>query len=94
MAGMLYSNVVHEIKVVVGQNGETGELVLNVTKDGKAIAEQLTFTNVLNEVSDSGDVPPKTGDDTVIGGWLMAMCISAVAMLAVLVIDRKRSIQR
>jgi len=94
VAGMLYSNVVHEIKVVVGQNGETGELVLTVTKDGKAIAEQLTFTNVLNEVSDSGDVPPKTGDDTVIGGWLMAMCISAVAILAVLVIDRKRSIQR
>ena len=91
--GMVYSTVVYEIKVAVTQNATTGELELAVTRDGKAIDGNAIFTNILNKVEPPVDEPPKTGDEAALGRWILMMSFSAVAMLAVLVIGRKRLIQ-
>jgi len=91
--GMVYSTVVYEIKVAVTQNATTGELELTVTRDGKVVDGNAIFTNILNKVEPPVDEPPKTGDEAALGRWILMMSFSAVAMLAVLVIGRKRLIQ-
>ena len=97
--GMTYDDTVYEIKIVVSQNADTGELVLTVTQDDEAV-----FTNVYEPVSEpekdpekdpekepekDPDEPPKTADGFNMALW-GTLCLSAAVMLAVLVIGKKQ----
>ena len=86
---MTYDDTVYEIKVVVSQNAETGELVLTVTKDDEAIDGSMEFTNVYAPVSEE---PPKTADDFNMILW-STLCLGAAVMLAVLVIGKKQFVK-
>jgi len=100
--GMTYDDTVYEIKVVVSQNSETGELVLTVTRDNEAVDGSAEFTNVYAPVSEpeedpnepgkdpeDPDGPPETGDDFHMILW-GTVCLGAAVMLAVLVIGKKQ----
>ena len=84
VANMEYSQVVYEIAVTVTQDQETGELVLTVTRDGAANTGNAQFVNILHE-----DVP-KTGEEIFIGNWAVLMGVSAISLLAVLVLTKKK----
>ena len=82
MDGMTYSNKVYEITVAVSQN-EDGELVLNITREGTG---DFTFTNVYDPAEDT---PPKTGVDFDNTHWTTMLTLSAICLLAVLVLGKK-----
>ena len=94
---MTYDETVYEIKVTVGQNHETGEITFTVTRDGESAAEAAVFTNTYAAKTlvepptppVNPDGPPKTGDTFNLGGWAALMGISAICLLAVLVIGKK-----
>lgn len=101
--GMTYDDMVYEIKVVVSQNAETGELLLTVTRDDEAIDGSAEFTNVYAPVSEpeedpeepdkepeeDPEEPPKTADGFNMALW-STLCLGAAVMLAVLVVGKKR----
>lgn len=89
--GMTYSNVVYQIQVEVTQNRQTGELVLHVTRDGEPITENAKFINTYTPPVDDN---PKTGYETFVGGWFMLMSVSAISLLAVLVLAKKERKQQ
>lgn len=94
---MTYDETVYEIKVAVGQNHTTGEITLTVTRNGESAAEAAVFTNTYAAKPPvvppappvNPDGPPKTGDTFNLGGWAALMGVSAICLLAVLVIGRK-----
>jgi pilin isopeptide linkage protein len=104
--GMTYDDTVYEIKVVVSQNAETGELVLTVTRNDEAINGSAEFTNVYAPVSEpeedpeepgedpeeDPEEPPKTADDFNMILW-STLCLGAAVMLAVLVIGKKQFVK-
>ena len=80
---MTYDETVYEIVITVTQDSTTGALELTVTRDGQAVTDSATFTNVFFEE------PPKTSD--AFQPALAAMMgIAAIGMLAVLVIGKKK----
>ena len=94
VADVTYDETVYEIKVTVGQNKTTGELVLTVTRDGKAVEKAAEFVNTYapapeKEPEKDPDESPKTMDDFRLGGWLLMMSVSAVCLLAVIVLGKK-----
>jgi pilin isopeptide linkage protein len=80
---MTYSEVVYEIQVAVTQDTQTGELVLTVTRDGREATGNAQFENILHPEN------PKTGEELFIRNWAVLMGISAVGLLAVLVLNKK-----
>lgn len=88
--GMTYSDAVYEIKVAVTQDAQTGALELNVTRDGTAAAGNAKFTNTLNKVTSPEDENPKTGEEFFVGNWIAMMGISAICLLAVLVMGKRK----
>ena len=80
---MTYSEVVYEIQVAVTQDTQTGELVLTVTRDGREVTGNAQFENILHPEN------PKTGEELFIRNWVVLMGISAVGLLAVLVLNKK-----
>ena len=90
--GMTYDDTVYEIKVVVSQNAETGELLLTVTRDDEAIDGSAEFTNVyapVSEPEEDPEEPPKTADGFNMALW-STLCLGAAVMLAGLVVGKKR----
>ena len=84
--GMSYSTAEFEVKVVVTKDESTGKLSAAVTlaKDGEA-QEKAVFVNIYNQ-----EEPPKMGDETNLMGLGLCMGISAVSLLAVLVLGKKK----
>ena len=74
--GVVYDKSVQELKVTITQDSVTGEL--KATVEG-----QVVFTNVYEQ-------PPKTADDFNLNGWLLMMSVSAVCLMAVIVIGKKK----
>ena len=64
--------------------------MLNVTRDDAAAAGNAKFTNTLNKVTPPEDEIPKTGDETFVGGWILMMSVSAISLLAVLVMGKRK----
>ncbi len=77
VAGMTYDTSVQEVKVTVTQDSTTGELKASV--EGQAV-----FTNIY------ADLPPKTADDFNLTGWMLMMSVSAVCLMAVIVLGKKK----
>lgn len=84
MKYMIYSDVVYNISITVGQDEETGELTLAVTRDGKAMTENAKFVNVY-----AVPMSPETGDNSHVELFAIMMGVSAVCLLAVLVLNKK-----
>lgn len=84
MPYMSYSKKVYNISITVGQDSQTGELTLTVTRDGEAITGNATFVNTYA-------IPfvPETGDNAHVELFGILMGISAVCLLAVLVLNKK-----
>ena len=81
---MTYDETVYEIVVVVTQDNVTGALELTVTRNGEAVTDSAAFTNVYYVE------PPKTAD--AFNPAIAAMMgISAIGMLAVLILGKKKS---
>ena len=81
---MTYDKTVYEIVVVVTQDNVTGALELTVTRNGEAVTDSAAFTNVYYVE------PPKTAD--AFNPAIAAMMgISAIGMLAVLILGKKKS---
>jgi pilin isopeptide linkage protein len=76
LAGVIYDESVQQLKVTITQDSVTGEL--EATVEG-----QVVFTNVYEQ-------PPKTADDFNLNGWLLMMSVSAVCLMAVIVIGKKK----
>jgi pilin isopeptide linkage protein len=94
VADVTYDETVYEIKVAVGQNKTTGEIILTVTRDGKTVEKAAEFVNTYapapeKEPEKDPDESPKTMDDFRLGGWLLMMSVSAVCLLAVIVLGKK-----
>ena len=85
--GMIYDTTVYEIKVTVTQDAATGQLKTEVVKD-----EKLVFTNIYGteKEPEKPDEPPKTADNFGLVRWSSMLALSAVSMLAVLVIGKKK----
>ncbi len=77
IAYMTYDESIQQIKVTVTQDNATGEL--KATVEGTA-----SFTNILAEE------PPKTADGFNMNGWLLMMSVSAVGLMAVIVMGKKK----
>lgn len=91
VADVTYDETVYEIKVTVGQNKTTGELVLTVTRDGKAVEKAAEFVNTYAPAPEKDpDESPKTMDDFRLGNWVLMMSVSAVCLLAVIVLGKKK----
>ena len=84
MPYMSYSEKVYNISIVVGQDSETGELTLTLTRDGEAVTENAKFVNVY-----AVPISPETGDNSHVELFVILMGISAVCILAVLVLNKK-----
>lgn len=84
--GMTYSDKVYEITVAVSQK-DSGELELTVTREGTG---DFAFTNTYDPVE---DIPPKTGVDFSVAGWTLMMSVSAICLLAVLVLGKKKLLE-
>ncbi len=81
IADMTYDETVYEITVTVSQDATTGELKVAVSR-----TENAVFTNVYGTYEE----PPKTGDSFQMTLWTAMLSVSALAMLAVLVIGKQK----
>ena len=81
IAEMTYDETVYEITVTVSQDATTGELKVAVSR-----TENAVFTNVYGTYEE----PPKTGDSFRLTMWTAMLSVSALAMLAVLVIGKQK----
>ena len=79
--GVTYDDTVYEITVTVTQDSETGALTATVSQ-----TENAVFTNIYQIVDDN----PQTADQSDVARWTVMLSISAIAMLAVLVIGKEK----
>lgn len=90
-AHMTYDAAVYEVKVTVSQAPNTGELELAVSRTGTGAFQ---FTNTYEPPVADEDDPPKTGDESHIGRWTLMMAVSAVGVLTVLVLGKKKRFEQ
>ena len=85
--GVQYSDAEYEIRIAVTKDAVTGELSAAVTvmKDGKAHTGDPVFVNYYDL-----DTTPETGDTARLTQMRLCMGISGVALLAVLVLGKKK----
>ncbi len=95
--GITYDKAQYAITVAVEDvNGEL-QAAITVTKDGEK-AEEITFANVYTPEKTPEKEPektpeidsPKTGDDFHANAWTLMMAVSAIGLLAVLLLGRKK----
>lgn len=82
LSGVTYDGTVYTVAVTVTDDGE-GKLAAAYTVNGSENGA-IRFANTYQE-----DIPPKTGGENTVR-WTLMMQISAVCVLAVLVIGRKK----
>ena len=82
-----YSDAEYEVKIAVTKDAVTGELstAVTVTCDGKAHQGNPVFVNYYDQ-----DTTPETGDASVVAEMGLCMGISGAALLAVLVLGKKK----
>jgi len=86
--GYTYDTTVYKVEMTVSEDGK-GKLEVSYTVDGKDVEEesyQFAFTNSYKKPS----VTPSTGDESQLGLWIALMILSAGALVALIVVDRKR----
>lgn len=91
---MTYSQSVYEIVVSIGQDPESGMLIIMVTRDGEETEENAEFVNVYEpkeEPTEPSDDPgnPKTGDSVHTSTWTIMMMLSIVSALFVMILGKK-----
>ena len=91
-SGITYDSAKYTLTVtVVDENGELKATTV-ITKDGQA-ANEIAFANVYTPEK-TPEKPendnPKTGDNFQMGVWTLMLTVSAVGLLAVLLLGRKK----
>ncbi len=84
LEGMTYDETVYTVTVTVTDNG-AGKLEAEVAYNADAV-----FHNTF----EAPEEPPKTADDFSMNTWLLMMSVSAVGLLAVIVIGKKKEFLR
>lgn len=99
--GITYDKTQYLLTVVVEDENGQLKATVTVTAENKAVEEiafENTFTPEKTPEKDPDKEPektpeidsPKTGDDFVSGPWTLMMVVSAVGLLAVLLLGRKK----
>ena len=86
ISGMTYSEAVYEYKFVIEKDQATGELSVNISRNGEAVDGNAKFINVYADV----DEPPKTSDDAHLAAMTITMLVSAVSLVVLFASNKKR----